>query len=313
MTMRLHKYIAHCGVASRRKAEGLILEGKVEVNGEIISELGVQVDPGKDTIVVDGRRLRKERKIYIALHKPRGYVTTSSDDLERKTVLDLIEGIEERIYPVGRLDRESEGLLVLTNDGELANYLTHPRCGVRKVYRVTVDGHVTDETLSKIRDGIRVGGRKIVPKRLRMLHRSNKSSRIEIEIGEGLNREVRRIFAAVDHEARKLIRIQVGPLSLEGLPRGMARKLTDRELDQLRQGMQAAGFDSEEPLLSNPHAPSRSKPRQSRGRGRGRGRGRSSQASSGPRRRVKTSKRGRGGSGRKPGSKTQNSRRKGGQ
>jgi len=295
MTMRLHKYIAHCGIASRRKAEALILEGKVEVNGEIIIELGVQINPGQDEIKVDGKRLRKERKIYIALHKPRGYVTTSSDDLERKTVLDLIEGIDERIYPVGRLDRESEGLLILTNDGELANYLTHPRCGVRKIYRVTVDGHVTDETMAKIREGVRIGGKKIIPKRLQMLHRSVKSSRIEIEIGEGLNREVRRVFAAVDHEARKLIRIQVGPLTLEGLPRGMARKLTKREMDLLHQGMTQAGFDPEEPLLSRPQSPDQRDGKQKKRRG-----GRPAPAS--PRHRIKTSKRGRGGSGRKPGS-----------
>lgn len=288
MSMRLHKYIAHCGIASRRKAEALIMEGKVEVNGKIITELGVQVDPASDKIKVEGKHLHQERMVYLALHKPRGYVTTSSDDLDRKTVLDLIEGVKERIYPVGRLDRDSEGLLILTNDGEMANYLTHPRCGVEKVYRVTVDGNVTDETLARIREGARIGGRLIIPRRLKLLHRNAASSRIEIEIGEGLNREVRRIFASMDHEARKLIRIEVGPISLEGLPRGMARKLTARELTQLKQGMVKAGFEPQMPSVATPSSSASFIPRERKPR----------PAAPAPRMRVKTSKRGRGGSGR---------------
>ena len=241
--MRLHKFLAHCGIASRRKAETLIAEGHVSVNDEIVTEMGVQVDPDTDAVAVDGQPVRPEAPVYIVLHKPRGYVTTVSDERDRKTVLDLVEGVPERVYPVGRLDRDSEGLLVLTNDGALAQFLTHPGCEVTKTYRVTVDGYIDDETLGRLRAGERVGGRKVLPRRVRGLHRNPRLSRVEIEIGEGLNREVRRLFAAVGHEARKLIRVRIGPLDLTGVPRGRARFLTAEELRKLRAGMAEAGFE----------------------------------------------------------------------
>ncbi|MFH0910447.1 MAG: pseudouridine synthase [Planctomycetota bacterium] len=237
MRMRLHKFLGRCGVASRRKAEALMRAGLVAVNGRPALEPGLQIDPDEDRVTVDGKAVRAERKVYVVLHKPRGYVTTAADERGRKTALDLVEGVQERLYPVGRLDRESEGLLVLTNDGDLALYLTHPRSRVTKTYRVTVEGFVSDETLAALRAGVRVGGRKVVPRRLALLHRGQSRSTLEIEIGEGLNREVRRLFAAAGHEARKLVRTRVGPLSLEGLPRGRARFLTPQELAALRAGM----------------------------------------------------------------------------
>jgi pseudouridine synthase len=246
--IRLHKFLANSGVASRRKAEEMMFDGLVSVNGEIVSEPGSKVDPEKDKVKVNGKIIRYESKKYVVLHKPSGYVTTASDDLGRRTVLDLIEGIDERIYPVGRLDRDSEGLLVLTNDGELAQYLTHPSCEVTKTYRVTVEGYVEESTLKKIREGIRVGGKKIIPKKVKTLHRNSRLSRIEIEIGEGMNREVRRIFASVGHEARKLIRIKIGPLSLDKLPKGRARFLTSRELSILKRGMEEQGLEISAPV-----------------------------------------------------------------
>jgi pseudouridine synthase len=263
MPERLHKYLAHCGVASRRKAEDLIAAGHVSVNGEIVTEMGVQVEPGADRVEVDGRPVRPETGVHLVLHKPRGFVSTASDERDRKTVLDLVEGIDERVYPVGRLDRDSEGLLVLTNDGNLAQYLTHPSCEVTKTYRVTVDGYVENETMETIRAGVRIGGRKVVPRRAAILHRNPRLSRIEIEIGEGLNREVRRIFAAVGHEARKLIRTRIGPLTLKGLPRGRARHLTPDELRDLQKGMAAAGLAEAPPAASRSPRPGRTgkKPR----------------------------------------------------
>jgi pseudouridine synthase len=246
--IRLHKFLANSGVASRRKAEEMMFDGLVSVNGEIVSEPGSKVDPEKDKIKLNGKIIKYESKKYVLLHKPRGYVTTASDDLGRRTVLDLIEGIDERIYPVGRLDRDSEGLLVLTNDGELAQYLTHPSCEVTKTYRVTVEGYVEESIIKKIREGVRVGGKKVIPKRVKILHRNSRLSRIEIEVGEGMNREIRRIFASVGHEARKLIRIKIGPLSLEKLPKGRARFLTSRELSILKRGMEEQGLEISAPV-----------------------------------------------------------------
>ncbi|MHC4871168.1 MAG: pseudouridine synthase [Planctomycetota bacterium] len=238
MQTRLHKFLANSGVASRRKAEQMMLDGLVVVNGKLATEPGTKINPEKDVIKVNGKIIRGERKVYVLLNKPRGFVTTTDDDKGRKTVMDLIEGVKERIYPVGRLDRDSEGLLVLTNDGELARYLTHPSCNVTKVYRVSVDGFITDETAGKIRTGVRVGGRKVVPEKLLILARNKRQSRLEIQIGEGLNREVRRIFAAAGHEARKLKRIFIGPLSLKGISKGRARFMTGKELKALRKAME---------------------------------------------------------------------------
>ncbi len=241
MEVRLHKYLANCGLTSRRKAEEMMLDGLVYVNGELAIEPGIKITPGKDVVKVNGKIIRGEKKIYVLLNKPRGFVTTTDDDLGRKTVMDLIEGITERIYPVGRLDRDSEGLLVLTNDGDMAKYLTHPSCEVTKVYRVTVDGFLTDETIANIREGVRIGGRKVIPGKLSILARNTKQSRVEIQISEGLNREVRRIFATVGHEARKLKRIFIGPLSLKGISKGRARLMNAKELKRIKTLMINAG------------------------------------------------------------------------
>lgn len=247
MEMRLHKYLAHCGVASRRKAETLIEAGIVSVNGSIVTEQGLIIDTEKDRVAVNGEPVRQETKVYVLLHKPKDYVTTSEDELGRRTVLDLIEGVPVRLYAVGRLDRDSEGLIMLTNDGDMALYLTHPRYGVPKTYRVTVEGFITDEDIRDISEGVRVGGKLVQPLALRVLERNKHRSRIEIEVTEGINREVRRIFAAVGHEARKLIRLAIGPLSLEGIPKGRSRYLLMRELNTIQKSMRDAGFETQTP------------------------------------------------------------------
>lgn len=264
MEERLHKFLANSGVTSRRKAEEMMRDGLVTVNGKLATEPGTKINPDKDVIKVNGKLIKGQKKIYILLNKPRGFVTTMDDDLGRKTVMDLIQGVNERIYPVGRLDRDSEGLLVLTNDGDLTRFLTHPSCEVNKVYRVTVEGYVSDETLAKIRAGVRVGGTKIVPKRLQLIGRNNRQSMLEIEIGEGLNREVRRVFAAAGHEAKKLKRIFIGPISLKGISKGRARFMAAKELNQLKRLMD--NFNGTEKPARRKPTPKKRKPYKSAGR-----------------------------------------------
>lgn len=242
MIERLHKYMAHCGVASRRKCEAIIREGRVTVDGKVVTELGLKIDPDQHRIKVDGRRLKKtENKVYYMLHKPKDVTTTASDDLGRRTVLDMIPEVKKRVYPVGRLDRDSEGLVVLTNDGDLANYMTHPSFGVMKVYRATVEGQVDPELLKTMTEkGVKVGAALIRPASVRLVKALKTSTIIEVTVGEGINREVRRLFAALGHEVKKLIRIKEGPLSLRGLGKGKHRPLTDSELAALRKGMKQA-------------------------------------------------------------------------
>jgi pseudouridine synthase len=242
MEERLQKYMARCGVASRRKCEELIADGLVEINGETVREPGVKIDPARDRIRVDGKALHVEKPAYYIHYKVKGVTTTVSDDLGRKTVMDCLPDIRERVYPVGRLDKESEGLLVLTNDGELANYLTHPAHGVGKTYRVVAEGRVPEETLRALSEkGIRLGPVLIKPSRVELVRYDEASTIVLISVSEGINREVRRIFAALGHEVKKLLRTQVGPLALAGLKRGATRPLTQKEVAVLRKGM--AGID----------------------------------------------------------------------
>ena len=197
---RLQKYLAECGVASRRKSEELIAAGKVKVNGHV-AQIGDKIDPRRDLVTVRGKKVRKtQRNYYILLHKPRGYVTTVSDELGRKTVMDLVRDIDARLYPVGRLDKDSEGLLLLTNDGAFANALTHPRHAYSKKYRVTAE---EDRTV------------------------------LEFVLHEGRNRQIRRMCEAVELEVIRLKRIAVGSLKLGMLPVGKWRELTDNEVQKL--------------------------------------------------------------------------------
>jgi len=236
---RLQKLLSTAGVASRRASEELILQGRVSVNGEYIRTLGSKADPTKDEIKVDGRRLRfDQRQRYILLNKPKGYVTTRKDPEGRKTVMDLLTAIKEYVYPVGRLDYDSEGLLLLTSDGDLAARLMHPRHQVERVYDAIVVGEPDEETLDQLRSGVILEGARTAPAEVRhggVIGRGrNATSKLTITLREGKNRQVRRMCAAVGHTVRKLIRIRMGPIRLGDLRPGYWRELTPAEVDKLK-------------------------------------------------------------------------------
>lgn len=230
--VRLQKYMAECGVASRRKCEELIQMGKVKVNGHA-AEIGCKINPKKDLVTVRGKKINKEEKMYyIMLNKPRGYVTTVSDELGRKTVMDLVN-IDARVYPVGRLDKDSEGLLILTNDGSFANALTHPKHNYAKVYRVTVRPKVTVEILEALRNGIEIDGRKTAPCDINVITEEEGRVVLEFILREGRNRQIRKMCEAVGLEVARLKRISIGPVKLGMLKTGQTRMLTDNEIKKL--------------------------------------------------------------------------------
>ena len=230
---RLQKILAHAGVASRREAERLISAGRVSVNGQVVSQLGASAELGQDQIAVDGRAIdRPEPLTYYVVNKPPGVVTTVHDPQRRPTVMGLLKGVAERVYPVGRLDADSEGLLLLTNDGELAHRLTHPRYGVEKEYVVELAAPASKRQLDRIRQGIESEGERLQPKRLEL--EPGGRSRVTIVLAEGKKREVRRMFEAVGHTVTRLTRRRFGPLRLGDLPAGRRRALTEEEIDQLR-------------------------------------------------------------------------------
>jgi len=231
--IRLQKYLAQCGVASRRKAEEYIRDGKVRVNGLIVTELGVKVSPD-DRVEVDGKPVKPENnKVYILLHKPRGYVTTVSDPEGRKTVLELVQGINERVYPVGRLDYDTSGLLLLTNDGDFANLLMHPRHEILKVYIATVKGKPTDEAIERLKTGVRIDDYVTAPAFVKVLNYYENKTKLEITIHEGRNRQIRKMCEKIGHPVIRLKRIAYGNLELGGLKPGEWRFLTDKEVKQL--------------------------------------------------------------------------------
>ncbi|WP_174734057.1 pseudouridine synthase [Mesobacillus harenae] len=232
---RLQKVIAHAGIASRRKAEELIQEGKVKVNGKVVKELGIKVTPS-DRVEVEGIQIEREEPVYFVFYKPRGVISSVNDEKGRRVVTDYFEFIKERIYPVGRLDYDTSGLLLLTNDGEFANELMHPRSGVEKVYVVKTKGIPSREKLKELDRGIRLEDGKTAPARTKMLSMDKKkdSSIIEITIREGRNRQVRRMFEAIGHQVVKLKRERYGTLNLGGLKPGEIRELTPHEVKQLR-------------------------------------------------------------------------------
>jgi 23S rRNA pseudouridine2605 synthase len=235
---RLQKIISQAGVASRRAAEKLIAEGRVTINGQTVREMGTKADPARDDIRVDGRRVKSAKRLrYILLYKPAGYVTTRSDPERRRTVIDLLNGVREYVYPVGRLDYDTEGLLLLTNDGDLAARLTHPRHGVERTYEARVAGMPDDEAIDRLRRGIPLDGRRTLPADVSLLNkgRRDREGVLAIIIREGRNRQVRRMCEAVGHPVRKLIRVGIGPLSDRGLKPGSWRELTPQELRVLKQ------------------------------------------------------------------------------
>lgn len=231
--MRLQKYLASCGVASRRTAEKLIADGRVSVDGQIITEMGVQVEVGQD-IRVDGKLVTPEpEKRYIMYHKPAGEVTTASDPEGRATVLDKFRDFPVRLYPIGRLDYDSEGLLLLTNDGDLTERMLHPSHEVKKVYLARVSNEFTPAEARRLENGVMVDGRKTARAKVKILGFKNLYTDILVTIHEGRNRQVRKMVAEVGHEVVMLRRIRFGPLKLGELPRGMWRELTSEELSEL--------------------------------------------------------------------------------
>jgi pseudouridine synthase len=232
--IRLQKILAQAGVASRRAAEKLIVEGRVTVKGATVRELGTKADPSDD-IRVDGRRIRAaERKRYILLSKPAGDVTTRSDPQRRRTVLDLLGGVREYVYPVGRLDYDTEGLLLLTNDGDLAAQLTHPRHGVERTYEARVAGIPDDDALDRLRRGIPLDGHRTLPADAQLLWRGSKTPVVRLTIREGRNRQVRRMLEAVGHPVEALTRTRIGPISDRKLKPGEWRELSGDEIRKLR-------------------------------------------------------------------------------
>lgn len=233
MKSRLQKLLAQAGAASRRKAEKLILQGRVTVNGRP-AKLGDSADPQKDQIALDGQRLRLEgEKLYLALHKPRGFVTTMEDERGRRCVAQLVADVPGRVYPVGRLDKDSEGLLIMTNDGAFANAIAHPKSHVAKTYRVTLRPGVNEEQLVQISTGILIDGKMTAPAKARVLEQQQGRAVVEIVLYEGRNREIRKMCDALGLEVARLKRTAVGPVRLAMLPQGRWRELSKEEVKAL--------------------------------------------------------------------------------
>lgn len=233
--MRINKYLASCGIASRRKCEELILSGKIEVNNKVVVDLSTQIDETKDEVKYNGNIVKPESElVYYILHKPKGYVTSVKDDRNRKTVMELLQDNKYRVFPVGRLDYDSEGLVLLTNDGELANRLTHPSYEVEKTYIVKVNGLIKESELAVLRNGVVLDGVKTKKAKLKLLNYENNISKIQIKIMEGRNRQIRRMFSEIGKEVIFLKRIAIGELQLGGLSRGKVRQLNSFEAEYLK-------------------------------------------------------------------------------
>ena len=236
---RLQKIIAHAGFASRREAEAMIREGRVTVNGDVVTELGTKADPARDHVKVDGKLITKpEEHRYILLYKPREVMTTVDDPQGRRTVIDLIKGVRERIYPVGRLDFHSEGLILLTNDGEFANTVAHPKHGSVKTYHVKVRGVPEERIIEKLERGITIDNKRTLPCEIRRMKTTGKgddegNSWYEVKLREGRTRQIRRMFQAMGHPVSKLRRVAIGPLSDPRLGPGDYRELTSKEVKML--------------------------------------------------------------------------------
>jgi pseudouridine synthase len=241
---RLQKILSAAGIASRRHSEQLIVEGRVTVNGETVTALGTKADPAADDIRVDGRRIPAEQRLrYILLNKPRGYVTTRSDPERRPTVIDLLKGVREYVYPVGRLDYDSEGLLLLTNDGDLAARLTHPRHEVEREYEARVRGIPDAHELGRLERGIVIDGRRTAPARVKLVHRASTPSEPQavllLTIHEGRHRQARKMLEAIGHPVVRLRRVRIGPLTDDTLKTGHFRALTTTEIAALKRAAAA--------------------------------------------------------------------------
>lgn len=233
MLVRLQKLLAEAGVASRRASEDIIRAGRVEINGRPVREMGAKVDPGQDRVTVDGTVVKPKRKLYLALNKPIGFVSSRTDPLGRRTVVELLPKDWSGLYPVGRLDYNTEGLLFLTNDGDFALRLTHPRYGVRKKYHAVVEGKLEAAAILKVTKGLFHLGELLKAEKARIVSASRSQTLVELELAEGKNREARRLFEAQGFKVRGLRRVQVGPIKLGELPCGRWRALTAVEIDSL--------------------------------------------------------------------------------
>lgn len=235
--MRINKFIATCGIASRRKAEEIILDKRVKVNGVVVSELSFNIDENNDTVEVDGVRIGlEENLIYIVLNKPEGYITTVKDQFDRPSVLDLVSDIKERVYPIGRLDYETSGLLILTNDGDLTYKLTHPKHEVEKTYVARVKGIPSFDELESFKKGLEIEDYVTAPAKIKVLEFSKEKnfSRCEIKIHEGRNRQVRKMCRAINHPVLNLRRVSVGNITLKDVKIGEYRYLTKEEIEYLK-------------------------------------------------------------------------------
>ena len=233
---RIQKILARAGVASRREAERMVLEGRVVVNGKVVDQAGFKADPLKDHIKVDGKRLfRPEPKITLLLNKPKGYLSTVKDPARRPTVMDLLKGVKWRVYPLGRLDFDAEGLLFLTNDGDLAYQLSHPKFSIPRTYWAKVEGVPEKEELMRLKKGVMLEDGMARAVSVHILRQMEKHSWVEAVVTEGRNRLVKRMFSAIGHTVLKLKRIRFGPIRLGNLPVGQCRPLTDEEVEKLKQ------------------------------------------------------------------------------
>lgn len=238
---RLQKIISKVGITSRRKAEALILQGRVSVNGMVVNELGTKAILGKDEICLDGKIIKdRPEKVVVALFKPRSYVTSLHDPRGRRTVVDLVSSFPLRVYPVGRLDYDSEGLLLLTNDGELSHRIQHPRYKIPKTYLVKVRGHPSEEALTRLQQGVGLEDGISAPAEVTLVQDDKKGAWLTLNVTEGRNRQVKRMCEAVGHPVLRLRRTRVGPVDLGDLRPGQSRRLTAREMRALRQ---AVGLD----------------------------------------------------------------------
>ena len=232
--VRLNKYMADCGIDSRRACDKIISEGRVKVNGKTVTELGTIVNELNDSVSMDGRRISEVKKnYYVMLHKPKGYVTTVKDDKGRKTVMDLVK-IRARLFPVGRLDYDTEGLLLLTNDGEFAQALTHPGNEIGKTYVARIKGKLSKTELFSLRNGVEIDGKLTAPAQVKVLEESDDESRIELTVTEGRNHQIKKMFEAVGKEVKFLKRTKIGDLRLGGLGRGEYKILGQKEVDILK-------------------------------------------------------------------------------
>jgi 23S rRNA pseudouridine2605 synthase len=234
---RLNQFLAHAGLGSRRQCEELITSGRVTVDGHPVIELGVKVDPLGQRVAVDGQPVQSERLVYWVVNKPRGYLCTNADPAGRPRAIDLVPQVSQRVYTVGRLDEDSEGLLLLTNDGDLAYRLMHPRFGVQKTYLVQVAGHPSREDVQQLLKGVWLSDGRVRAHRVKRLKDQGESTWLQIVLSEGKNREIRRMLARLGHKVMRLRRVALGPVALKDLASGKSRRLRGEELEALRRAV----------------------------------------------------------------------------